>query len=118
MSRLFKARRKLVRSKGGLHSAGLIAATNLASLVSALRAGSWLVGAEHDAYCLNCVCYEGKLCDAFPAAETTALPVEDVSGISRLFENGWIGRRMDRVGEGRNWFMRFARYPRIASNRR
>jgi len=101
MSRLLRMRGELIAKRGAVHTAGLVATTNLASLASSLRAGGWIVGMERDEYCDNFVCYSGALQVEFKPLETMTIPIHDLPEVSQKLAHGWVGDRMEKGQDGK-----------------
>jgi hypothetical protein len=109
MPRLLRARGDLLRARGGLHSAGLIAVTNLASLAGSFRAGAHIVGLVEDDDCMNFLCYAGPLTDWNARDTSEDAPVGDLCRIADLLSAGWIGASMQRDREGTSRLLKFYR---------
>lgn len=96
MARLLSARRDRMARLGAYHTAGLIAVDNVASLVSAMRAGSVVVGVEADAWCDNFIGYGGPMFDRERAVGDERAALDDVPRIRDLIARGWIGTGLER----------------------
>jgi len=101
MSRMLKKRGELIAQRGAVHTAGLIATTNLASLAASMRAGAWIVGMERDEYCENFVCYSGAMKKEYATLEPSlTVRVDDLATLGQRLASGWIGARMDKGSKG------------------
>lgn len=99
MAHLVEARKALSKSKGFDHATFLIARQNLVSLYAALRSGSWLVGFEHDEYCLNYLCYSGRFCDEVPLSSEANISLDDIDSLRKHTSDGWVGISLDRKND-------------------
>lgn len=100
MARLLTARTAALKSIGAIHSAGLIAIENTASLAAALRAGGRIVGLEHDDNCLNFVCYGGPLVSGGTFGGEIEVIPNDAARIEQLIESRYIGTALRRKKSG------------------
>jgi hypothetical protein len=99
--RLLKERMELVRELAGPHLAGLVAVSNLQSIVNLIRSGHWLVGLEHDGYCQNFVTYCGEYMQNMSTVGEIALPCDNLPDLEASFERGWIAGRIRKSETGR-----------------
>jgi len=103
MVRLVKKRLELMREKATLHIAGLVAVSNVSSLVNLFRAGGWVVGLEHDEYCLNFVFYSGKYFNEIALMDKMTVRYNDLEVLTEKFEEGWIGAELHKDGSKRSF---------------
>lgn len=111
MPQLLQARGALLRARGGVHSAGLIAVTNLASLAGSFRAGAQIIGLVQDEDCMNFLCYAGALSDRIALDISLNAPVSDLARVADLLSGGWIGTSMQRNPDGADRMLKFCRSP-------
>lgn len=96
MRKLLQARTAEIARQGPLHTAGLIAVGNLASLMNAMRAGGWIVGLHHDGDCQNYILYAGIEKDRVALDGQASAVLAQDSRIASLLASGWIGTQIDR----------------------
>ena len=96
MRKLLDERRKVISGQATFHTVGLIATENLSSLANALRAGGWVIGLHHDAYCENFILYSGIEQGFLSLAEPLEIPSDDLESIRTILDEGQFGTRLVR----------------------
>ena len=118
MPRLLKARGALIRSLGIVHSFGLIAVDNLASLAGAFRAGACVIDLIHDEYCQNFLCYAGELSNELTLHGNDCAAIDDLDKISSLVSQGWIATDMQRSADSKLHVLNFKQCPLAIGSQR
>ena len=106
MLSLMRERWEQMQAKGMPNLAGLIAVSNIGSLVNTFRAGTWMVGLEHDGECENFVTYFGEYAKRLETVDEVIVEHGNLEKLRTLFENGWIAVSLERHGPERSLVLR------------